>query len=673
MSRRHLLPPENEDYLERLGLNEDDRSVYMATLDAGLVSVGEIVQLTEFELSQVLESVRDLVDIGLIKKAQGRMPRYYAILPFFRETLSVEKEALFSLNSMIQSLKQSKETISSQKDIIVTRDIPDAMQKYLDDIYKKLIGPIINDLEIIKTEVENLSPDFLKSIENENEALLEELALILGPLKEYGELLNQKFDITVIKEGSAIDEYIIARKSERMKLLKLAHEAIGRELENIKNTNKVFRNDIKNEVSTFEPLLSMMDESNTSVQESFGVLESAFADLNIEKEGTLDDISELKKVVEAATLTPGIDKAALTDIENRIDAIAARVSILSLDSKDLIKRTTNSYYSLEDVKKKTEEATANFLKKASIVEAETISTVDTLAKNLGDALNSINTSDQESLIKFQRGLNKNIDQFGQDLKSEGKNVIELIDEHTHSIDQSVNNLIEHWKNRMLTLFNLPIDAAGPFLEKWIDRIKPAVDEFNENSSRIAADLFKPIEKLEQESFGTLIKRVQFVKAIVEARTNDLQNIWDIMKSFDYTKSSDTWVVIGIPALHASLSDMVLRTKSTVTIVSPRLNTQLLENVAKIRSTIRITIVADMDKTTDKRLLRKVREIGRIQLRKYPARDLYACIRDSEEIIFGYEKENEEIIGIRSSTPSIIQLLQDRLNETVIRNSKPFDY
>jgi len=57
------------------------------------------------------------------------------------------------------------------------------------------------------------------------------------------------------------------------------------------------------------------------------------------------------------------------------------------------------------------------------------------------------------------------------------------------------------------------------------------------------------------------------------------------------------------------------------------------------------------------------------LRKYPGRDLYACIRDSEEIIFGYEKEGEEIIGIRSSSPSMLGLLEDRLNETIIRNSK----
>jgi hypothetical protein len=141
------------------------------------------------------------------------------------------------------------------------------------------------------------------------------------------------------------------------------------------------------------------------------------------------------------------------------------------------------------------------------------------------------------------------------------------------------------------------------------------------------------------------------------------------KSFDYTKSSDTWVVVGLPSIYASITDMILRSRSKITIVIPNIDLELFEIIRKIRSTIRVTIVTDIDPQKDARLISKVSESGRIELRAYDKKDLYACIRDAEEIILGYKREDEEMIGIRASTPSIVELLKDRLNETVIRYSK----
>ena len=56
MSKKHLLPQENEEFLERLGLTDIDIKVYIATLDGGLVSLGEIQHLTDInDLGRILE------------------------------------------------------------------------------------------------------------------------------------------------------------------------------------------------------------------------------------------------------------------------------------------------------------------------------------------------------------------------------------------------------------------------------------------------------------------------------------------------------------------------------------------------------------------------------------------------------------------------------------------
>ena len=129
------------------------------------------------------------------------------------------------------------------------------------------------------------------------------------------------------------------------------------------------------------------------------------------------------------------------------------------------------------------------------------------------------------------------------------------------------------------------------------------------------------------------------------------------------------IVVGLPSIYASLTDLLLRTKVKVTVVTPVVDLKLIEIARKLKSTIRVTFVTDIDITRDARLIKKMEDIGRISLRIYEKKDLYACIRDSEEIIFGYVHPNEETIGIRSSTPSMVDLLEDRINETIIRQSK----
>ena len=183
------------------------------------------------------------------------------------------------------------------------------------------------------------------------------------------------------------------------------------------------------------------------------------------------------------------------------------------------------------------------------------------------------------------------------------------------------------------------------------------------------DVLGPLSDLEEKTINTLIERINFIKVMVDGRNKDLLSISEFSNKFDYTKNSDTWVVVGLPSIYASLTDLLLRTRVSVTVVTPSVDLELIEIARKLKSSIRVTFVTDIDKSRDARLIKKLDEVGRIQLKSYDKRDIYACIRDSEEIIFGYLKPNEEVIGIRTSTPSMIELLEDRLNETIIRISK----
>ena len=183
MSRKHLLPPENEDYLERLGFTNNDKKVYVSILDSGLVSVGEIQQLTELQLDKVLESIRDLVDIGLVKKAQGKMPRYYASLPFFRETISVEREAIFSLEAMLKSLSQSKEELQKDRTSISTVKFPEIIQRILEGYYDTILSPTVKKLEEINDNYTESKVTTVKTLQNEKEIINSAFNHIIKPVK----------------------------------------------------------------------------------------------------------------------------------------------------------------------------------------------------------------------------------------------------------------------------------------------------------------------------------------------------------------------------------------------------------------------------------------------------------------------------------------------------------
>ncbi|MCE7733786.1 MAG: hypothetical protein GPJ54_02840 [Candidatus Heimdallarchaeota archaeon] len=668
MSRRHLLPPGNEEYLERLGFTDQDKRVYISILDSGLVSVGEVVQQTELSLSEVLESVRDLVDLGLVKKALGRMPRYYATLPFFQETVTVERDTMYALDSMIASLNMTKKEIVNDKNKIITKQFPEFMEKVLDSIVEDLLSPLISDIQGLVTKIENDKGEFPNSVQKEHEVVRDDIIKITAPLQSFAELQSQKFDISIIKEGDGLDQFIINRKNQRVNILKTAHDAIGVLLNSINDTLKRYANNFQSIKEKSDNFITQIEEKVSHISNVIEISERSIDDIKNSKDEILGEIVLVRQRLLNQTSS---DTPITSEIlQSEFDNLTKIIKNVSLDKEKVIAPLIEVKDLMDDMNIQLKESSTSITEDAISVTSDFQSGVKDLTDSIGDSLNNINTEDENSLISFQENLKTSISQIGDAVRNEGKEIKEKIDQHVDRLNQRLTEIFSEWEKRLISYFNYPKENVAPFLDTWADKLEPHIEEFKKSlNGFFEGTLLEPISKLEQDSFNSLTTRIQYIKAIMEGRSNDLQTIMNFSQTFDYTKSSDTWVVVGIPSIFATLTDLLLRTKTRVTVVTPRLSSQLLDYAENIKATIRITIVADVDVEADARLVNRIKNDGRMTLRKYPGRDLYACIRDSEEIIFGYEKEGEEIVGIRSSSPSMLGLLEDRLNETVIRNSK----
>jgi sugar-specific transcriptional regulator TrmB len=678
MSRKHLLPVENEEYLYRLGLTEQDKKVYVGILDSGLTSVGEAQQLTELPLERVLESIRDLVNVGLIKKAQGKMPRYYASLPFFRETMSVEKEALYTLEEILKTLTASKDEITKDKTRISTKEYPAVIKELLDSYYKVLLSPTIKEFEQIKAQVEDKRSDQIDKIQSGSKQTQDETVNLIKPLKAFSDLQSQKYDIKLVDVGNALEQYLTQRKANRLKILKSIHSSLGTNIKQLNELLSNFKSDIENEFdkvklinTSLDGVVEKVSSSATEAEKFINNITSVRDELQTEVLVVRDKLvrsaeEEITDPKSGETKQRGINAEEVRENFDKLAHILNRVEIDEGHFNENLKEA-NELNSSAKVKLQELYDNINEQKSKLILNANKVIQQNT--SEMTNTFNELSDQDDEGLKELKQHLTTGIDNLTTALSEEGKEISGKINEYQTQLAEKLSKLFQEWQDNIVGFFDRPMVVVEPFLEKWVKKMEVEVDSFAKSSEQLFDKIIDPINTLEEKIYATLIEKIGFVKAVIETRNNDLQTIMDFSRNFDYTKSSDTWVVAGLPSIYAGITDLLMRTRVSVTVVTPRIDLEMVEIAKTMKPRIRITFVADIDPDADARLIKKIQDEGRITLRSYKERDLYACMMDSEEIIFGYEQEDQELIGIRTSTPSMVGLLEDRLNETVIRNSK----
>lgn len=680
MGRKHLLPEEHDEYLDRLGLTDQDKRVYVSTLDSGLVSIGEIQQLTEIhDLSKILESIRDLEEIGLVKKAQGRMPRYYAILPFLRETITIEREFIYALESMIQAVDDTKKMIATHRKTVTAYDFPNFVKGLLDSYYQNILSPTLKRFESLKESVSEGSMELIKAIDSDNEAFKEEISLMVKPIDAILESLSDRLTKTVISSMDSLGSYYSSRKStsdeHKTKLTDTISDTLGEitgsvsKFEQLINSSLESINQIEGSVShinhnleTITPTIE--DISNRTLNAKNEIL----AELLVIRE-QLSNLAD-QEVIDEKSNSVRKRGVSRKEIEDSFEPLMRKVGDVVIEPEKLVELiglsttiTSEGLGHISDIKSKiTTEISAQFNEiNLWLNNSESIITKEILTYS--DA----NNSDLNSLNEV---LHQNLVDLNQKLEELMKIGTSSFEKHKEGMFKNHDKIFDMWQDKMISHFSEPVNIVDPIITTWIDIIEPVVEKFKEESDSMLENVLEPLSDLEEKTINTLIERINFIKAMVDGRNKDLLSITEFSNKFDYTKNSDTWVVVGLPSIYASLTDLLLRTRVSVTVVTPNVDLELIEIARKLKSTIRVTFVTDIDKSRDARLIKKLDDVGRIQLRAYDKRDIYACIRDSEEIIFGYLRSNEEMVGIRTSTPSVIELLEDRLNETIIRISKP---
>ncbi len=138
-------------------------------------------------------------------------------------------------------------------------------------------------------------------------------------------------------------------------------------------------------------------------------------------------------------------------------------------------------------------------------------------------------------------------------------------------------------------------------------------------------------------------------------------------------AAKSWGILGKQNIKPLVSDMLTRTKSSITLVLPELYPALLKQISELPRTRKITLVSDIDIDQYERELGQLLDQGNVQIRHYTKKDINMGIRDAEEAFLALESPEEEFVTILTESEQLVQLLQKMMASEFVSLARPVKF
>jgi sugar-specific transcriptional regulator TrmB len=137
----------------------------------------------------------------------------------------------------------------------------------------------------------------------------------------------------------------------------------------------------------------------------------------------------------------------------------------------------------------------------------------------------------------------------------------------------------------------------------------------------------------------------------------------------------TWPNVGRDALIASIKDAIYRVKSSIIIVMPQVEPEILQVISQYafkKKSVRFLLTSHWDLSTYGHIINKMKVLGNIQFRQLSVPgEFYAVTRDAEEVILAPFTEKEgDLISIVSNQEGYSKLYSQFIGPIFLANSRP---
>ncbi len=560
-----------------------------------------------------------------------------------KEERSINEELINTINEESKNLIRDVDAEIKDKQEKVNSTIDDMMNQ----TNTKLEEIIANEISIINSKKEDAYSVFVKQTED-NISWFRENA------SKYGDQSQQIINSQV--EAIELDFY------------KMKDSITSRTDDVIKRFNDTL-NQLKSEfLEKFSNQNKLLQEDTSKLEE---VLSNTLDDRIKEYQNELDSMRD--EFYKALDLRVGNVEKQSHEIRNKsIDLLA---NIIQEHKDNLQKIDTDKLKELDDI-------TANMNngvdeKKqdvANVVQTE-IKRVDDVKVRGHESLNQMKTkikefvdNDNNRVFEMAKNVQEQVsntmsegfDQIKKDINEIDNQYLEKIkDLTTKTYEECKETISNHAAGFQADAAKLETDLLQLASQHQTDyesnantlneKLAAKLDETDEiltnrltNTNNDAAHTFREAE-------GETLKVSQLLRAVWQETTNILAKAGEL-----------TWPLVGVEAIKEYITDILRRTKSTVSIVAPDFNDLPLEAIKNASRRIRI-IVASRILAEAKDQVRELLELGNVQIRQRPEMNLFAVGRDGEEVLiapYSDKYDLSQLTAIVSQQETLVSLIHE---------------
>jgi hypothetical protein len=412
---------------------------------------------------------------------------------------------------------------------------------------------------------------------------------IEGTKKELGETSNKRqddLDALITKHTSAME--IIASDSTNKLTDMISKKIESFRLESLNAQTMTKRQATSNTENIREILESLERKLNEALKASTESFRTA-----VESKCKENDDVSTNMINETLTLVTNLKEQLSSMMNREKDEVkqiceTARSDLEKTASehtkelRDLVSSLTNSFSGIVD-----------FAYEGFKQESETTKTALTtlLSQHLKNYTEAVNKVTSELNLTFT----KHFEDCSELTKNFGSRFSELLTVHQSKYETASNRMVEG----LATCIDQDEAAVNDSSNKMLK-------EFTDNATKTA------------KAAGS----VENLMRAAWAEITDTQQI----------NADKTWHYVTKRAVLNHMKDMVKRTKSTVTVVVPNIEEAPIEEIKRISKAIRIQIIAGVDETIHKRLLRDLFMQGNVRIWSLAEKDYISCTRDAEEVL-----------------------------------------
>lgn len=628
--------PTTEKRLEELFTEQ--KSNYVTVKEKGTEDLKNTVEdLTEKLMRQVGERQ------GIVAQLT------FGTIDAIKTSLETSRHTLSSLNSDLSSELQS-ETETLKSDLFSTMD---QHVDFHDRMTQEIIQKVENTVDKYQVEFARssdfLKEDFSRLADNQSEKITKAHENLKLSLQNVYDNIAKEWDKTSSNVQPTLDT-VNTKISELGRRLR----ALGEEIKTIKiGFRKPFPQEefaAKTEALATEMEMFIKD-AKTLIENLNTPIQAAF-------------VGSQTMTQETEGIISGITTTAQEELENLKQEADKSIGATLRDFKaDLM---TDNREQLEDYCSKVEKGVTTTKEGVDSQITEWLKTQIERIKQYTPNADHLHTEAANQaeigLTRTRKEVEAVLDEHGKTIqaffKAKENIVAESLGDHIEVFHTKTDNLNTTIMEQLKTYFEtltISLEQAGAEIQAAIE---PVITQMKDSA--------KEVERAVGEKIIAAVMRTEAAEAA-------LSKIQEVSEKIKPVETAQTWAILGKQNIKPLVNDMLERTKSSITILVPELSGDLLQRIADVPRTRKITLVSEIDIDHYERELGQLLDQGNVQLRHYAKKDMNMCLRDAEEVFIALETPEEEFVTILTESELLVRLLQKVLLSEFVSIAKPVKF